>query len=208
MTNIEKISAKDKFETIDKEELFRHAFEGANDGVCIVSLDGHLLKVNQRMCDIFGYSVVELEGMTVNDIALPEDREISPEFIRKSIHGEITSDVFEKRYFHKNGQIIYGQVSTSLIRNNEGDPTYYISHVQDVTKRKQVEEEREHLIGKIKKALSEIKMLRGILPLCSFCKKIRDDKGYWEQVDVYISKYSEADISHSICPECMKKHYP
>ena len=54
----------------------------------------------------------------------------------------------------------------------------------------------------------ELKALRGILPLCSFCKKIRDDKGYWEQVDVYIHKYSEADISHSICPECMKTHYP
>lgn len=56
--------------------------------------------------------------------------------------------------------------------------------------------------------LSEVKALRGILPLCSFCKKIRDDKGYWEQVDVYIHKYSEADISHSTCPECMKKNYP
>ena len=56
--------------------------------------------------------------------------------------------------------------------------------------------------------LTEIKTLRGILPLCSFCKKIRDDKGYWEQVDVYIHKYSQADISHSVCPECAKEHYP
>jgi hypothetical protein len=56
--------------------------------------------------------------------------------------------------------------------------------------------------------LSEVKTLRGILPLCTFCKKIRDDKGYWEQVDVHIAKYSEADISHSLCPECMKKNYP
>jgi ligand-binding sensor protein len=60
----------------------------------------------------------------------------------------------------------------------------------------------------LKKALDEIKTLKGILPICSFCKKIRDDKGYWEQVDVYINKHSEADISHSVCPECMKKHYP
>jgi len=50
--------------------------------------------------------------------------------------------------------------------------------------------------------------LRGIIPLCSFCKKIRDDKGYWEQVDIYLQKHSEADISHSLCPECVKKHYP
>lgn len=60
----------------------------------------------------------------------------------------------------------------------------------------------------LQSALDEIRVLKGILPLCSFCKKIRNDKGYWEQVDVYIHKYSEADISHSICPECMRKHYP
>lgn len=63
-------------------------------------------------------------------------------------------------------------------------------------------------ILKHKRSEDEIKKLRGILPLCSFCKKIRDDKGYWERVDVYISKYSEADISHGICPDCLKKYYP
>ncbi|MEE8554009.1 MAG: response regulator, partial [Desulfobacterales bacterium] len=62
--------------------------------------------------------------------------------------------------------------------------------------------------AQLQKALDEIKTLRGILPLCSFCKKIRDDKGYWEQVDVYIHKHSQADISHSICPECAREHYP
>lgn len=74
--------------------------------------------------------------------------------------------------------------------------------------RKKLEEEKEKLIKKLSNAISEIKTLRGILPLCSFCKKIKNDKGYWEQVDVYIHKHSEADISHSICPACMKKHYP
>ncbi len=57
-------------------------------------------------------------------------------------------------------------------------------------------------------ALEEIETLRGILPLCSFCKKIRNDAGYWEQVDVYIKKHTSAEISHSVCPDCIKKHYP
>lgn len=57
-------------------------------------------------------------------------------------------------------------------------------------------------------ALNEIKSLKGILPLCSFCKKVRDDQGYWQQVDAYIQKHTEADISHSLCPGCMKEHYP
>jgi len=80
--------------------------------------------------------------------------------------------------------------------------------VSEVKQRKKAEEEKEKIIFELNKALSEIKTLRGILPLCSFCKKIRDDTGYWEMVDVYIHKHSQADISHSICPDCAKEHYP
>ena len=56
--------------------------------------------------------------------------------------------------------------------------------------------------------LDETKELKGLLPFCSFCKKIRNDTGHWEKVDIYIEKHSKADISHSICPDCVKKHYP
>jgi hypothetical protein len=78
----------------------------------------------------------------------------------------------------------------------------------NITENKRAQIERDKVTEELKKALYEIKTLRGILPFCSFCKKIRDDKGYWEQVDVYIHKHSQADISHSICPDCAKKHYP
>jgi uncharacterized membrane protein YciS (DUF1049 family) len=77
----------------------------------------------------------------------------------------------------------------------------------EIDERKQAEKEREKLIAELKNALNEIKELREILPICSFCNKIRNDKGYWEQVDVYIEKYLQADISHSVCPDCVKKHY-
>lgn len=68
--------------------------------------------------------------------------------------------------------------------------------------------EKDLLIQELSNALGEIKTLRGILPLCSFCKKIRNDHGYWQQVDVYIDQNSEADISHGICPDCLEQHYP
>ena len=76
---------------------------------------------------------------------------------------------------------------------------------QDVTEMKKSEKEREKLIGELQKALNEIRTLRGILPICSYCKKIRDDKGYWNQIEKYISDHSEAGFSHGICPECAKK---
>lgn len=69
-------------------------------------------------------------------------------------------------------------------------------------------EKREKLIGELQQALDQVKTLSGLLPMCSSCKKIRDDKGYWNQVEVYICEHSEAMVSHGICPECAQKLYP
>jgi len=78
----------------------------------------------------------------------------------------------------------------------------------EIRVRTALEAERDKTILDLRQALNEVNTLRGILPICSFCKKVRDDQGYWEQVDVYIRKHSRADFSHSICPECAKDHYP
>lgn len=78
---------------------------------------------------------------------------------------------------------------------------------KEIADRKQAEQEKENLIGELTSALEEIKTLRGILPICSKCKNIRDDKGYWTRIETYISNHSEADFSHSICPDCLKELY-
>jgi HAMP domain-containing protein len=72
---------------------------------------------------------------------------------------------------------------------------------------KQVEEERERLIHNLQDALGKIKRLHGMLPICASCKKIRDDKGYWNQLEAYIEEHSEAEFTHGVCPDCMKKLY-
>ncbi len=79
---------------------------------------------------------------------------------------------------------------------------------QEIQDRKQAEEEREKLIKQLQETLAEIKTLSGLLPICASCKKIRDDKGYWNQIESYIMDHSEAQFSHSICHECAKKLYP
>src|SRR5208283_3256896 len=78
----------------------------------------------------------------------------------------------------------------------------------DITERKRIEAERDKLIVDLKKSLAQVKQLSGLLPICAACKKIRNDKGFWEQVEVYIGKHSDALFSHAICPECGKKLYP
>lgn len=74
--------------------------------------------------------------------------------------------------------------------------------------RKQTEANKEKLVTELQKTLDEVKTLKGILPICSFCRKIRDDKGYWNQVEDYIVKHLKVEFSHSFCPECAEKHYP
>ena len=79
---------------------------------------------------------------------------------------------------------------------------------KEVDLRKKAEIEREYVINNLKNALDEIKILKGILPICMHCKKIRDDSGYWNQLETYIHEHSGADFSHGICPDCFDKHYP
>jgi len=79
---------------------------------------------------------------------------------------------------------------------------------KSISKRNQVEKEREKLIAELQHAVTEIKTLSGLLPICSGCKKIRDDKGYWKQIEFYIRDHSEAEFTHSMCPICAKKFYP
>ena len=78
----------------------------------------------------------------------------------------------------------------------------------DITQRVNSENEKENLILKLQEALAQVKKLSGFLPICSSCKKIRDDEGYWNQIEAYISEHSEAEFSHGLCPDCMKKWYP
>jgi hypothetical protein len=80
--------------------------------------------------------------------------------------------------------------------------------VREVTEQKHLEKEKEKLIKDLQDALGQVKTLKGLLPICSACKNVRDDQGYWKQIEVFISKHSEAEFTHSICPECAKKMYP
>ena len=153
---------------IESEERFRLVFENANDGICLIHAVGKHLEVNNRMCKIFGYSKEELESLTVNDITHPEDRPMSQEFMKRIILGEVKRAVFEQRYLHKNGNTVWGQVSSSLVRNTEGTPLYFISHIQDITQKKLSEEKVGTSIEKLRKAMG------GVIQAMSLTVEARD----------------------------------
>lgn len=88
------------------------------------------------------------------------------------------------------------------------NPHVLLSKVKVFLELNKKDKEQKRLIDELNRALAEVNTLNGLLPICSSCKKIRDDKGYWQQVEVYIKDHSEANFSHSICPVCTKKLYP
>lgn len=122
------------------EEKFRLMFEHASAGIFLVGLDGRILKTNLIANTMFGYGQGELEGMTVNDIALPEDTGLSPQAMRHLREGKADHETFEKRYRHKDGRIVHGLVSVALVRDADGCPSHFISQVQDITQRYELEE--------------------------------------------------------------------
>ncbi|MCX7006092.1 MAG: PAS domain S-box protein [Kiritimatiellaeota bacterium] len=80
--------------------------------------------------------------------------------------------------------------------------------LRDITEQKRLEDEQARLIGELQAALAKIKTLRGLIPICAACKKIRDDDGYWQKVEEYIGAHTDASFTHGLCPDCRSKYFP
>ena len=116
--------------------------------------------------------------------------------------------VVEHRHYDYDAVSRSYEVHGFPILDDNGDVVQMIEYTVDISDRKKAEEQREKLISELQKALDQVKLLSGLIPICSYCKNIRDDKGYWKQIESYISAHSEALFSHGICPVCIKKYYP
>ena len=197
-------SYKQLEETLRQEHSFRKAIiERAAEGVCVC----HAIPVypyvkftvwNTRMTEITGYTIGEInrrgwyQSMYPDPVLQKNAKERMEQMrVGNDLHGEhwelIRSDGQERTF----------SISTALLTTGDG-LTHVLALMLDVTEE---ETYRRHIE-------KELNVLKGILPICSYCKNIRDDKGYWNRIESYIHKHSEAEFSHGICPECMKKHFP
>jgi PAS domain S-box-containing protein/putative nucleotidyltransferase with HDIG domain len=135
--SIERKKAADQLRA--SEARFASAFENAAIGMALVSPQGRWLKVNQALCDVLGYSSEELLTRSFQEITHPDDLDADLEFVRRTLAGEIQSYQTEKRYIHKQGRAIWVLLSVSLVRDDAGEPQYFISQIQDITSRKDAE---------------------------------------------------------------------
>jgi len=123
------------------EELFRYTFDQAAVGIAHVATDGRFLRMNRSFCDIVGYSNQELLCLTFQDITHPDDLCSDLDYVNQMLKQEISNYTMEKRYIRKDGSIVWVHLSVALVLNSLGEPNYFISVVDDISRRKQVEEE-------------------------------------------------------------------
>ena len=124
----------------DSEDMFRHFFHAADVGSAIVGIDGHFSKVNQALCEMVGYSEKELLEKTYQDITYPGDAAADLATVQALINGTINSFQKEKRYFHRDGQVVWINLTGSLERNSDGTPRHFVARIEDITARKKLEE--------------------------------------------------------------------
>ncbi len=178
--------------------------------VVMIDINQNVILINKKGCEILGYREEEVIGENWFDHFLPEGlRDEVKRVFNKLISGEVEPvEYYENEVLTKKGELKMIAWYNTVFRNEKGEITQTMASGADITDRKKAEEEREQLIRELKDALAKVKTLSGLIPICSSCQKIRDDKGYWELVADYMSKHSDAQFSHGICPECAKRLYP
>ncbi len=200
-------------EDLRKSEKKLHDITSSlGEGVMVVDEQGRLEFMNPEAERLLGWTAQELIGTMLHDRIHHHTAEGSPlpaaecpslRVLKTGEQAQIEEDAFQR----KDGTLFpVTYISAPIVEGGKIIAAVIAFH--DITRRKQAEEERERLILDHMDALSKIKTLSGMLPICSSCKKIRDDEGYWTQIETYINEHSEAEFSHGLCPECASKIYP
>ncbi len=189
----------------ESEEKFKSFTEQSITGVYLLQ-DGDFKYVNPKFADIFGYTTDEcLEKMFLPRLVYPEDLAKVKAQIKKRETGKTKTVHYTFRGLKKSGEIIHVEIYGSSVMI--AGKSSAIGTILDISDRKLAEQEKEKLIFDLQKAFEDVKQLSGLIPICSNCKKIRDDKGYWKQIEKYISEKSDAKFSHGICNECSESLY-
>lgn len=189
----------------ESEDRYRDLVEYSEYLITTHDLEGNILSVNQRAANLLGYEQSDIINRNIRDLLAPEVKHESDQYLDTILKEKKARGVMliqtasgEKRVWEYNNSLRMEGATARIVR----------SMAHDITDLKRIENEREKLIKDLRKALSEVKQLSGLLPICASCKKIRDDKGYWNQIETYIRDRSDAEFSHGICPDCFKKLYP
>jgi PAS domain S-box-containing protein len=191
--------SKEAEEKIRKaDERTRQILESITDAFMAWDNEDRIVYINENGARLLKHTREELLGKNA--------WEMFPGVIGTLFEAETKRALRERTAVHYEEYFppIDAWLETHMYPSAEGLSVFF----RDVTARRQAQAERENLLNELSEALANVKKLSGMLPICSACKKVRDDSGYWSQIEDYVRKHSEAQFSHGICPDCMRSLYP
>jgi PAS domain S-box-containing protein len=173
-------------------------FEVSIDMLCVLGFNGYFRRVNPAWERTLGFTRAELTSRPFIEFVHPDDRERTLKQ-NAQVRAGGQALAFENRYLCRDGSYRWLRWNAAP---DSGEHVIY-SAARDITEQKRAEEERDQLVLDLQTALAEVSTLREILPICSYCRKIRDDENFWHTVEVYIARHTATRFTHGICPSCM-----
>ncbi len=196
----------------ERERWFTNTLTSIGEAVIATDPEGQIRFMNSLAESITGWPRDEAVAQHLDNVLVLSEKSTpgeggSPfaEAIREGFAVDWSSNTY---VWPRTGPRTPIDYAATRIRHENGETVGVVIVFRDISPRKQMEQEREGLISELQDALAKVKTLSGMLPICAACKKIRDDKGYWEAVEGYIKKHSDATFTHSLCPGCIRKLYP
>ncbi len=189
------------------------------DAIWVLDVEAmRLIYISPSVENITGYSAEEIGRLSDVKCLAPRSYEQAMAYLREGRRkyklGKNVKRVAKLELMHKNGEPFWVEITAKFFTGDNGGP-HLFGVMRNISRQHAIEQERNELLRKLEASISQQKvleaeneMLRGLLPICSGCKKIRDESGKWWHVEEYVSMHSEADFSHTICPPCRKKIYP
>jgi PAS domain S-box-containing protein len=199
----------------DCESHFRAVLESLSQGVIYQDANGRVIDANAAALRILGRTLDDIRGRSLTDPqwrAICSDGSEYPPSLHPSVIALRTgSEERAEMGIYNPAEESYRWIEVAAVpyfRPGESSPSEVHTTFDDVPERRRLEAERDRLVHELEDAMSSLKVLRGFIPICASCKKIRNDSGYWQQLEVYMRDHSEAQFSHGVCPDCMVRLYP
>lgn len=205
----------------DSERQLKDIIEFLPDPTFVINTEGQVISWNRAIEQITGVDKKEMIGKgeyayavpfygesrpMLIDLLLKRDHRLESKYLTMKEEGDLLIAV-ESFNPSMVGGGRYLSATAGKLCDAQGNVVGAIETIRDITNAKKAEQEREQLIIELKEAIAQVRTLSGLLPMCAKCKKVRDDSGYWNQLETYISKHTDADVSHGLCPECMDEMY-
>jgi PAS domain S-box-containing protein len=173
-----------------------------DSGLMVLDNEGIIRVTNCSLGRLFRAGEGPITGMRPSEVATDAEG-FGTRLETLLLQGELRNTEIDLH--DEDGSIRSFSLNSSIMRDPYGEQLAIVCVVTDITARKKAEKERERLIGQLQEALANVRQLSGMLPICAACKKIRDDQGYWQQIESYLKTHSDAEFTHSMCPDCVEK---